>query len=491
MTRNRIYTAIFGLIVLIAIVGANLWTADIKNYFLADDYWLLNEAHFNSADEIFNFLPVMKYNDRPVGRIIINVLHELFGMRSQIIHSVLLLTHVINAFLVFLLAKRVLRDFGKAEYVYLPFLAAASFGIWPKSLHAVSWLAAVFDLFGVTFFLLILILFVYRTASKWRYLNEALMAVLFIIALRTKEMVIVAPLLMLAYEALRHLYKNQNVVSSLKKFRPSRISIVLLLIAIAYFLFITFGVDQEQTTDPTAPYFYTYNPLIILKDFAIYCYMYFDYSRIEGSQGIFVGYNSIASTVSLAVLAPLFLISIVQLFRKKYLLFFMFVALFIALAPVLPLKNTHHVLYLYMPSIFLGLLLATVLAVIVKKLARNNTLHLIVMIAAVAGLYSLTSFDSVKVTRSYRWMMGQNNLTTAQDIAQLPKPPANSTVYLTNVSDGFSSLVIGGKIVNLIFDDPSIVTVLNPETIKKDSPYMVLEYSSPSGKITLLEHSFE
>jgi hypothetical protein len=490
MKKSNVYTTIFGLIVLIAIIGANLWTVDSKNYFLADDYWLLNESHFNSAEDIFNFLPVMKYNDRPVGRVIINALHELFGMRSQIIHGVLLLTHLLNAFLVFLLIKRVLRDFGKSDNDYLPLLAAGIFGVWPKSLHAVAWLAAVFDLFGVALFLIVLNLFLYKLRSKWRYLVEVLTAALFIIALRTKEMVIVAPVLMLIYEALLHLHKNNYHWRSLKAFRPSRISIVLLLIAIGYFLFITFGVDQEQTVDPTAPYFYTYNPLVILKDFAIYCYMYFDYSRVEGAQGIFVGYNAIAAISSVVILVPLFLASIVQLFKKKFLLFFIFVALFISLAPVLPLKNTHHVLYLYMPSIFLGLLLASVLTVVIKKYIRHALTYFLVMVAVMGGVYSLTFFDSVQVTRSYRWMMGQNNLTTAQDIAALAKPPAGTTVYLTNVTDGFSSLVIGGVIVDLIFDDASLVTVLNPETIDKNKPYMILDYSSPSGKITLIEKSY-
>ncbi|MDP1845272.1 MAG: hypothetical protein Q8L09_00815 [Candidatus Moranbacteria bacterium] len=87
-------------------------------------------------------------------------------------------------------------------------------------------------------------------------------------------------------------------------------------------------------------------------------------------------------------------------------------------------------------------------------------------------------------------MMGENNLTTANDLSKLPKPSKNSTIYVNNISDGLSSINIGpGKINNIIFNDQSLRTILNPNSIDKSKPYMILEYTGKSGEIKLLEKS--
>lgn len=491
--RQKKYTTIFGFFVMLAIIASNIWTLDARNFFMADDYVYLNAARFIPFSKMLYFLPVSRYDDRPVGNIIIKLFYQFFNLNAHNYYISLLLIHLFNCFLVYLLVKKILIEVKKQDYKYLPILTAAIFGMWPKSLHAVSWTAAIFDLFGATLLLLIFNLFVYRNNLKWKYFVQGLMIVLFFLALRTKEMTIIAPALIIIYEIFLYLRNNREPVKSLKHFRPSGISVILFLISIGYFLYLTFMTNQAFTLNPSDQYYFTYNPLVMIKNFLLYWYLYFDFSKIEGAQDIFVGFNMIYAAISFSMLAVLLVWSLFQAFKKNYTLLFIFAALFISLLPVLPLKNFQHILYLYFPSIFFSLLLAIIVTQATNKYVSSHLLKFIVMVVAVGGLYSLTFSQAVQFRRNFRLMMAENNQTTINDLFNLPKPAKNSTIYIENVSDGISSFYVGvvgpGAVNNIIFNDPSLKTVLDPVDIDKSKPYMVLEYAGKSGNVKLLEKS--
>lgn len=489
MQKNK-FIILFGLITILAIIATNLWVTDSKNYFLADDYNYLQISQTSSFSQIFHLLPDSRYNDRPVGSVLIKIMYQLFGLHYRLYHIVLLIIHLLNSFLVYLLVRQILMDINLQESKYFPILAAAIFGIWPKSLHTVSWIAAIFDIFGATLFLIVLNLFIYRKKIKWKYFVQGLMIIFFFLALRTKEMTIIAPTLILLYELFLHLYRNPLSLRNLGNFRPSGISIILFLISIGYFLYLNFMTNQAFTLNPNEQYYFTYNPIVIVKNFILYWYLYFDFSKVEGAQDVFVGFNVISATISFLTLASLMIWSLFKAIRKNYILLFIFASLFVSLLPILPMKNFQHILYLYMPSIFFSLLLATVIIQRMNRYAKRQISQFIILLFVLGGLYSLTLTDSVQFRRNFRLMMGENNLTTANDLSKLPKPSKNSTIYVNNISDGLSSINIGpGKINNIIFNDQSLRTILNPNSIDKSKPYMILEYTGKSGEIKLLEKS--
>jgi len=182
---------LFGILVIVLIIITNIWVTIDKNYFLADDYNYLVASKFTPILQIIHFLPVRRYNDRPVGQIIIQILFNFWGLRSQYYHTVFLLIHFLNCFLIYLLVKKILVVFKEQKFKYLPLLTVAIFGVWPKSLHAVSWIAAVFDLFGATILLLVMLFYLHQPYKDYRWVWSGLILGLFFLALRTKEVAII------------------------------------------------------------------------------------------------------------------------------------------------------------------------------------------------------------------------------------------------------------------------------------------------------------
>lgn len=112
------------------------------------------------------------------------------------------------------------------------------------------------------------------------------------------------------------------------------------------------------------------------------------------------------------------------------------------------------------------------------------------MIGILFSLYLLTHTSAVQQARNFRLLIGQNNLTTATDLTNITPPSKGSVIYIEGFTDNYSSLVIAhGGINNLIFNDESLKTVLNPQKINRDEPYMILDYKPVTGNLRLVEKS--
>lgn len=485
---NYTYLVIFGIIVFIVIVLANVWAVDVRNYFLADDYdHLLTVMKFRYV-EIFHILPIQRYNDRPVGIIIIKILFSLFRLKSGYYHIVFLFTHIFNCLLVFFLVRKLVENFKKQKYTYLPILSAAIFGIWPISLHAVSWVAAVFDMYSATFLLIVLNLYLYKIHSKYRYLWWVLIFFVFFLALRTKEVAIIIPVLLLIYELFYYLYTKDYSLSELKEFRPSILTVLLLCVSFTYFYYLFYHTSSAFTMEPSSQYFFSYNPLVIIKNYLKYWYLFFDFSN--GGQEIYMGANILSAVISFSLFLLLLFSALLLAVKKSYFLILFFVLIFVTLLPVLPMKNFQYVLYLYIPSIFLSVMLASVVVWICNRYIGNQKIQLVVMILVVVGMYILTFTPRVKTDRNFRLSIGLSTLNTAADLARLQSPQHNSTIYILNVTDNYSSFFIRqGAVNNLVFKDLSLKTVVNPVFINKNASFVVVEYSAYTGHIREIERS--
>jgi hypothetical protein len=165
------------------------WSLNPDNYFFADDWAWLDAAVTRPVLSQLRLFPDQPYNDRPAGALFINALYHIFGLNPVGFHAVFLAVHLLNVILAFWIARRLLQS------EKLAFCSALLFGCWGSALRAPTWVAAAFDLLCCTFLLLALLAHVEKK-SPW------LTAGLLVLALRTKEVAIVFPLLLVAHEVL-------------------------------------------------------------------------------------------------------------------------------------------------------------------------------------------------------------------------------------------------------------------------------------------------
>jgi len=482
---TSVKSEIIGVILVLSLTFiSNSWVLDARNGFVFDDYTYMYRFEFSNIAERLSIIPKAQYNDRPVGELFLHTLFEIFGNNNVGHHFVLLGVHLLNTFFVYLLCKK-LYDLFAINSLITPLLNAAVFGLWPKSVMCVQWDAAIFDLLGATFILICLNLYLSTILSK-RYFefNSIFLVVFYFTALRTKEMTILIPVIILLFDILYHLFKQGFSIQALRNFKINKLLILLNTLMVLYTaLIMVLGRENKITADVNGPYFYTFKLDVIFQNFLRYLSMYFDYTNFQFG---FTGFNFISYfAIGLFVIGLVY--SIYLAGKEDYLLLWMYIGFAMTLSPVLPMKNMQHILYLYIPSIFLAFIISFLISKIVgiqKFQFRHSQTG--VLIVALLLLWLLTIIPSVKNFRSWWLQIGQNNQQTINDLKQLPKPEKNTTLYVTDVDDSSNAFYYGpGFIVKIIFDDPTITTVINPQEIDRTVPYLVLKYDN--ARVTLVE----
>ena len=134
---------------------------------------------------------------RPLPLVFGFLLYQVFGAAPFGYHLVSLLLHVLNSVLVFFLIRRLLGT----EDNLPPFLAAAVFVVHPVHVEAVSWIGAGVDLLLTLFFLSSFLGYLsYVECQRPRLSALALPLLMFVLALLTKEVGIVLPVVLLAFD---------------------------------------------------------------------------------------------------------------------------------------------------------------------------------------------------------------------------------------------------------------------------------------------------
>lgn len=197
------------LAIVLLVAGVNYGFAFHYPFFVADDWDWLYSGQFSSYRDLAVLWPRAVYNDRPVGALVIKFMYQLFGLRSEAFYLFQLGIHVFNCLLLFWIAKRYISVSGA-------FLAAVLAGTWVIANDAVIWTAAIFDLFGATLCLLSIYLWQIgrRNQNTWIVI---LGAIIYFLAIRTKEFAITLPLLIFAMAIL---LESESWKSALKRIWP-------------------------------------------------------------------------------------------------------------------------------------------------------------------------------------------------------------------------------------------------------------------------------
>jgi len=452
------------------------WVLSAQNSFCFDDISLLLKVSTSSYEDIFNFWPHAAYADRPVGVIFVKFLYDVFGLDYGCFHATLVILHLCNTLLVFVIVESIFqRKYeGQESCFFGGILSAAFFGMWAKTHMAVQWVAAIYDLLG-TFWSLLSILFYlrYRRIKDNQVQNLAFTVFFYYLAIRTKEMFLILPILFMIYEIWEMVLEQK-----IKRFTLS--IFVNLAVFILFFGKILYcKVQGSMTNDVDNPYYQSFNPVRLVQNLLKYCMLCFDLEN--------AGWNYIFSISGLVAALLLCTGVLIAFWRaavhKQIELLFCYIAAGISIVVVLPMVNQVHALYLYFPSVFIGLLLACV----INGLQLPDCVPVIMMCLFMASNLS----GSAQGTKS-SWIENAKVEKAAwNDIENIKPPISGSTMYIRNM-DGISYTPFfygEGDICKLLYQDTSLkVDVLeeddNPEFSK---PYVLCNYQD--GRLIEIERN--
>ena len=462
----------------------NYWVITSQNGFLMDDYSWLKIVRFSTVQKIFTFLPAFPYNDRPVGAIFIKLLEHFRSMDSLFHHGSLLCLHLFNTLMVFIVLKKALLRIQKPTGTTIALIAALIFGMWPNSTMCVQWLAAVFDLLGVTFCLLSADLFLDATDEKkklQRGFNALFCLVFYYLALRTKEMTIVLPVIFFLFTVLCHLQTSTDK-NAFKSFRPPRFLYAHFFLMIFYFAWVKKLMDAgtgKLTNDPHGSYFYTFDPIVILTSFVKYLAIFFQF---ESASFVFDGFT-IIPIIGICFYCLLVGYAVFLLTKGRYTLFILSLFVPIALGPVLPMANMQHRLYWYFPSIFMAVLMAVALDRATRKIGRGLWRTACLGCIVAVGMYLLTFTDGVVVFRNYWESMCQKDRISIQDIRKMPPIGDIRQIYV-KAPPGYNVFFYGpGDINAIVFNQADLKTYLYPDRPKDTSSPVYTMHYHPDGHV--------
>ena len=370
----------FLLLALIFVTGfASLgWLITPAHSFVFDDYSHLLNVSSASVSDYLSFKPKQIYNDRPVGLLVVRLLFQEFKLTATGYNFVMLLLHCANACLLMLLVRSVFAENSAASEQLqqskrktdVPVCAAIIFLLWPTSGLASWWISAIFDLLGCTWTLLLALL-VSRCWNERKYLTANSLAafIVFCLALRTKEMTVTAPFLILA---ILLIFAQFN--SSVLRLHRAHITLCLTLCLIAlFYVRILFQADQSggDVQQATSPYFIHFSLPTMMTSLVRYLSLYVDWQRPGFSAQDSTDHFHAGALTLIAVLLFAGLLLRIPRLQKflpdfavdpSYQLLRAFAATSLlgvaALGPVLPMQNMQHSLYLYIPSLFFATALA-------------------------------------------------------------------------------------------------------------------------------------
>jgi len=388
---------------------------------------------------MITFFPQWIYNDRPIGFAIERLLFDAFGFDYRRQLGVFLAIHFGNCVLGFLLFRR----FGVNRA--LSIAAIGLYGSLWTTAQTATYIGAVFDV-ACLFFLL---------GSTLAFLSDkrgasAVSAVLFLLALRTKEFAIVVPVLF----SVLALYLSPNLpLRQALGFAVRRVWMHLLIGAIFAVRYLLFIPRMRAVMGPGSPYQMHLDPVTILQSLSYYT------ASIFGSEDQGLSRHPF-------LLAFLFgAILLYGLYRRRAAVVFGLAAYVLTLLPVTMISNRQPY-YVYAPQLFL-ILLAAVLIEDLTRILNGERLQwaacisVAVAIMAAADMFQRSSYFKDRMN----WFVTVRHIsyTSAMDASRLlPALAPGAHIYI-NHNAQMPWLFIPGPcdFFKLAKKDRSIICVLN------------------------------
>lgn len=406
--------ALFIPVVAMAALWSCYWLLDPRNFFKADDWGWLGFSTFKDIGDFLNILPTRIYNDRPVGALFIRGMHHLVGLNYPVFQVALVLLHVVNSVMLYLIACRYMPREGA-------FVAAILSAAWLVALNAVGWVAAIFDLLGATLCLVAVLLRqqALRRGGNWRWTIAGALA--YLLALRTKEYAIGLVAVLFLMELLCERRRIRQILNGLAPY----IGIFVVYMANYSWIYVQMPIP---TDDPYKPHFSVVDVAVNLWHYVANMF----YLEIAGRWAM------VAVVMGLASLAVL------TAWRRNGVAVWGLASFAILLGPTLLLTNHLDNLYLYAPHFFMALAIGAGFAAgWIGRLIASALAIFVLLVPVVSGLHNgVVNFTLNKtevIQSQYRFAMEQ--LAGAED---------NTTVVVSGVEPYFNPFSYGpGDALNI------------------------------------------
>ncbi len=414
---------------------------------------------------VWNFQGVTSNYYRPIMHVIYLLTYQVFGLTPWGFHLVNILFHAGASVMAFFIAERVFGADNSRKppalrpslemILYPPFVAGILFAVNPVHTEAVAWVAGLPDLSCTFFFLLSLYLYIRDDATGIR--NRVLSVAAFAVSLLCKEVALVLPAFLLAYDFIfKQSSPSRHGVRKMKGYLP------YISVAAAYLALRTYALGGLAPV--TEAYWSTAGRELGAYEFFINIFPLFAqylgvlilpvnlnaWREFQPVTTLLSGDALLALLVTAGFLAALYFSA-----RKNTLVFF---GLFFILVPLLPALYIKGIggkpfaeRYLYLPSFGFAILLALLIHSILSG-RRRRTVLTAVALAALTGLYAAGT-----ITRNAVW---RDDLTFWTETAR-QSPAVGDVQY--NLATVFKSLRKFDRALPLY--QAAIATSRNPKVL--------------------------
>lgn len=380
---------------------AYFWLDDFNNLF-----WVQQQSFARML--WYNINPFADFF-RPFGMLVYWIFWRAFGLTPLPYHTFAWILHTANVFLLYVLLSRIVGSRYAAAVGALVFCFRSNF-------------VDIYWSFGTIFELLACLLVftaILIYASEFSYSRLLIVAVLYLLAIKSKEMAVTLPVILLLYD----------LCIRKEKFDPRRLAwyaaLGVFTVVWSYVRFLSMGSDS-----PANPYYMDFSVITMGRGYG----WYFDHLY-----GLKLRWG--AWTSAIVLLAAAFAYA-----REKRGLFFLGY-FFITLLPVVFLVNHRYEFFWYIP--FFGIAgLATLVAAAVEKQVRRSlserpveVFGVIVFVLLGLGHYMRERAASADLLENER-SLAVEYAAFVQSIRSLPPPENGGVVVIQNVPRHFTPEVL-------------------------------------------------
>ncbi|MBL7198455.1 MAG: tetratricopeptide repeat protein [Candidatus Omnitrophica bacterium] len=386
----------FKFIILFFLLGVIIYSNSVQNPFIWDDECLVvnNDLikDWKYLGEIFK--SELTYGEvhyarsyRPIQTIVYACIYHLFGLNSFCYHCINIITFCLNALLVYFLIFSISKDKITALLTSLFFIAH------PIYTESVTYISGLADLLVGVFSILCLVLFIKYTEYKGikRTFFYWVSVSTFILALLSKEIAIVLPIIFILYDLIFKRSQLDSFLSIIKKYSA------FFLITLIYIYLRLTVLKFSDVPLPTANFSFYERFLIFFNVINSYFWLLLFPINLHMSRGYYLprilfDIPTICSLIGLIIV----ILFIGYSYRRSREIFFFCIWFFIFLIPqsalFFPMNAFMAEHFLYLPAIcFFFILTKTLMRICSKR-------GLILITTLIVCFYSTLTF-----ARNYEW----------------------------------------------------------------------------------------
>lgn len=467
MTEARARTLILtGLCALVAFVS---FVPSLSCYFFADDFLCLDYLSkiFNGQPQLLLTRLFSPWQDdniqllyRPLGDVSLALDYLFWSTNAFGYHLTNVLLHVTCTVLVFFVAKNI---FGRLAANSAPAcLAALLFAVYPLHTENIIWIVGRLDILCTLFFLVSFLCFVsYRQTKKSLLLYGSLAA--FWLALASKEIAIVLPVLLVAYIYLVEDRKRKPDLKTLFKILCPYAVLGALFMALRYCVLGTLIGGYTGTIGDS----YTRSFARRLSDLTLYFLQFYPLnSEVIPQQGLtdqFMHALYIVAGIFLFIRIPFCPWSFGTLRRMLFAVLWLLITVIPTLQMMTMIMNLAGGRIFYLPSVATVMLFVLVLYPFEAGNARNKIMQALKVGACAILVVMSGIFGWICIRSTDPWIAVSNMILTLKDhlAASIDKLPENKKLLLVNLASNY-------KGAHAFYEFSELLTLMSPPLSSKN-----------------------